>query len=106
MDVNHVAGLGDEDIGIAKHALTRRARIEDQVRRLGRAAPKDTPGPKTRTIAVADRDAGVGGEDAKLHRGREPTAPASGSSRILFKAITEELNRHLDLVDFDRRVLE
>src|ERR1700753_2271742 len=106
MDVNHVAGLGDEDIGIAERALTWGARIEDQIRRLGRAAAENAPGPKTRTIAVTDRDARVGGEDAKLHGGRKPAAPAPCSTGIPFKAVTKELDRHLDLVDLDRGVLQ
>ncbi len=106
VDVDHITRIGDEDVGVAEHTLARRARIEDQVRRLGRAAAEDAPGPEAGTVAVAHRNAGVGGEDAELHRGGEPAAPAPGPAGIRLEAIAQELHRHLGLVDLDRGVLE
>ena len=68
MDVDHIAGLRDEDIGIAEHFLFRRAGIENEVRRLGSLAAERAPRPEAAAIAVTNCDAGIRREDLEFQR--------------------------------------
>src|SRR6516165_6645867 len=106
MDVDDVAGLRDEDVGIAEDLLALRSGIEHEIGGLCRLAAERPPRPETATIAVAHGDMRIGREDAELEHRREAAAPAAGPARIRQEAVARKTHRHLGLIDLDRGVLE
>ena len=93
VDVDQIARLGGEDIGVAQHLLPRCAGIDNEIRSLRRPPARNTPGAELQRSAVAHGDARVRRENLEFQHCRQPAPPASRTPGIRLQPVTDELHR-------------